>query len=65
MPSLSKTIIFRQLDCNLFCQRTGDLSALIFCVFREYSLTKLGQSLKPILDAMQSWGEEYKESHDL
>lgn len=22
----------------------------------EYSLTKLGQSLKPILDAMQSWG---------
>ncbi len=31
----------------------------------EYSLTELGQSLKPILDAMQSWGEEYKESHDL
>lgn len=28
----------------------------------EYSLTKLGQSLKPILDAMGSWGEEYKES---
>ena len=26
----------------------------------EYSLTELGQSLKPILDAMQSWGEEYK-----
>ena len=22
----------------------------------EYSLTELGQSLKPILDAMQSWG---------
>ena len=28
----------------------------------EYSLTELGQSLKPILDAMQSWGEEYKKS---
>ena len=28
----------------------------------EYSLTKLGQSLKPILDAMQCWGEEYKAS---
>lgn len=26
----------------------------------EYSLTELGQSLKPILDAMSSWGEEYK-----
>lgn len=28
----------------------------------EYSLTELGQSLKPILDAMQNWGEEYKAS---
>lgn len=27
----------------------------------EYSLTELGSSLKPILDAMQNWGEEYKE----
>ena len=26
----------------------------------EYSLTELGQSLKPILDAMQAWGTEYK-----
>lgn len=26
----------------------------------EYSLTELGQSLKPILDAMQAWGNEYK-----
>lgn len=26
----------------------------------EYSLTELGQSLKPILDAMQNWGEEYR-----
>ena len=26
----------------------------------EYSLTELGQSLKPILDAMQDWGMEYK-----
>lgn len=29
----------------------------------EYSLTELGQSLKPILDAMWSWGEDYKETH--
>lgn len=26
----------------------------------EYSLTDLGRSLKPILDAMWNWGEEYK-----
>lgn len=26
----------------------------------DYSLTELGQSLKPILDAMQKWGEGYK-----
>lgn len=29
----------------------------------EYSLTDLGQSLRPILDAMQNWGEDYKASH--
>ena len=28
----------------------------------EYTLTELGQSLKPILDAMQNWGEEFKAS---
>lgn len=28
----------------------------------EYSLTELGYSLKPILDAMWNWGEEYKAS---
>lgn len=28
----------------------------------EYSLTPLGRSLKPILDAMQSWGNDYKAS---
>lgn len=28
----------------------------------EYSLTELGRSLKPILDALQNWGENYKES---
>ena len=28
----------------------------------EYSLTELGKSLKPILDSMWAWGEEYKAS---
>lgn len=26
----------------------------------EYTLTELGSSLKPILDSMLKWGEEYK-----
>ena len=28
----------------------------------EYTLTDLGRSLKPILDAMWTWGENYKQS---
>lgn len=28
----------------------------------EYSLTELGMSLKPVLDALWNWGEEYKSS---
>lgn len=28
----------------------------------EYSLTTLGQSLKPILDSMWNWGQTYKAS---
>ena len=31
----------------------------------EYSLTELGRSLKPILDSMWAWGEEYKKRHEL
>lgn len=30
----------------------------------EYTLTDLGRSLKPILDAMQIWGEEYKSQNN-
>ena len=29
----------------------------------EYSLTDLGKSLKPILDAMWNWGAEFKAAH--
>lgn len=28
----------------------------------EYALTERGKTLKPILDAMQNWGEAYKAS---
>ena len=30
----------------------------------EYSLTELGHSLKPILDAMWAWGENYKRQNE-
>lgn len=30
----------------------------------EYSLTDLGKSLKPILDSMRVWGEEYKAQNE-
>lgn len=29
----------------------------------EYSLTDLGQSLRPILEALSAWGEQYKANH--
>ncbi len=28
----------------------------------EYSLTELGKSLAPVLDALRIWGEDYKKS---
>ena len=31
----------------------------------EYSLTELGKSLKPILDSMRDWGEDYKKQQEL
>lgn len=31
----------------------------------EYSLTELGESLKPILDAMMDWGMDYKEKRTI
>ena len=30
----------------------------------EYSLTELGRSLQPILDALRDWGEEYKAKNE-
>lgn len=29
----------------------------------EYTLTETGYSLRPVLDAMMSWGEEYKKKN--
>lgn len=30
----------------------------------EYSLSELGESMRPILDSMQAWGETYKNSQE-
>ena len=45
-------------------KRFGELKKSIGSVSQkvEYSLTKLGWSLQPILDAMRDWGEDYKSS---
>ena len=29
----------------------------------EYSLSELGETLRPILDAMKAWGQEYKQNN--
>lgn len=29
----------------------------------EYALSELGESMRPILDAMQKWGTEYKNTN--
>ena len=29
----------------------------------EYSLSELGETLRPILDAKQTWGQEYKQNN--
>ena len=31
----------------------------------EYSITDLGSSLRPIIDSMMKWGEEYKLKHEI
>ena len=45
-------------------KRFGELKKSIGSVSQkvEYSLTKLGWSLQPILDAMKDLGEDYKSS---
>ena len=29
----------------------------------EYALSELGESMRPILDSMKAWGENYKKNH--
>ena len=58
--SVSQKVLTSQL------RQMEESGLLILTVFPEvpprveYTLTELGHSLKPVLDAMWNWGEEYK-----
>ena len=62
IPAISKKVLtdnLRALECD------GLIDRQIFAEVPprvEYSLTELGKTLKPILDAMSDWGTEYKNS---
>ena len=46
-------------------ERSGLLTRTVYAEVPprvEYTLTELGQSLSPILDAMRVWGEDYQAS---
>lgn len=60
--SISQKVLTEQLRDM---EKSGLVSRTVYAEVPprvEYSLTALGRSLKPILDVMKSWGEEYKSS---
>lgn len=62
IPGISKKVLtdnLRALECD------GLINREVFAEVPprvEYSLSELGQTLKPILDAMFDWGTDYKNS---
>lgn len=62
IPGISKKVLtdnLRALECD------GLVNREVFAEVPprvEYSLSELGQTLKPILDAMFDWGTDYKNS---
>ena len=59
---LSKVFIMNEKQKELL--QSGLVSRKVYAEVPprvEYSLTDLGQSLKPNLDAMSNWGKGYKE----
>lgn len=59
--SISQKVLTAQLRQM---EHSGLLTRTVFAEVPphvEYTLTDLGYSLKPILDAMWHWGEQYKE----
>ena len=60
IPSISKKVLTDDLRA---LQEDGLVEREVFAEVPprvEYSLSPLGMSLKPILDAMSDWGTEYK-----
>ena len=60
VPSISKKVLTDNLRA---LEEDGLIEREVFAEVPprvEYSLSPVGMSLKPILDAMMVWGEEYK-----
>ncbi len=60
IPSISKKVLTDNLRA---LEEDGLIKREVFAEVPprvEYSLTELGKTLKPILDAMFEWGTEYK-----
>ena len=58
--SVSQKVLTSQLRQM---EESGLLTRKVYAVVPpkvEYTLTETGYSLKPVLDAMRDWGEEYK-----
>ena len=58
--SVTQKVLTQQLRAM---EKSGLLTRKIYAEVPprvEYSLTETGYSLKPILDAMENWGESYK-----
>lgn len=60
IPAISKKVLTDNLRA---LEEDGLIEREVFAEVPprvEYSLSPIGRSLKPILDAMSEWGEEYK-----
>lgn len=60
IPAISKKVLTDDLRA---LEEDGLIERKVFAEVPprvEYSLTPLGKSLKPILDAMSDWGTDYK-----
>lgn len=61
LGNISQKVLTAQLRSM---EKTGLIDRKIYAEIPprvEYSLTATGRSLKPILDAMSNWGEQYKQ----
>lgn len=62
IPGISKKVLTDNLRA---LEEHGIIAREVFAEVPprvEYSLTELGKTLKPILDAMSDWGTDYKNS---